>query len=156
MKTISTVLGLTIALLSTATYASPAADFSGTWVFNASKSKGVGMMASAQVTSTIKQTSETLIVIDDSIMGGQKQSHEIDYDLSGKQVANKSPMGENSQTTSKWSGSKLITTWTTEGAIAGTKVVRTETRYLSSDGKTMVLESRRGNNPPMVIEFDRK
>lgn len=136
--------------------AATAPDFTGTWVFNASKSQNIGMMASAQITSMIKQTRQTLTVVDDTAMGGQKQSHETDYDLSGKQVANKSPMGESSQTTSKWSGSKLITTWMTEGAIAGTKVVRTEARYLSRDGKTMFVESRRGNNPPMIIVFDRK
>lgn len=136
--------------------AAAAPNFSGTWVFNASKSQNIGMMARAQITSMIKQTRQTLTVVDDTAMGGQKQSHETDYDLSGKQVANKSPMGESSETTSKWSGGKLITTWTTEGAIAGTKVVRTEARYLSRDGRTMFLESRRGNNPPMVIVFDRK
>lgn len=136
--------------------AAAAPNFSGTWLFNASKSQNIGMMASAQITSMIKQTRQTLTVVDDTAMGGQKQSHETDYDLSGKQVANRSPMGESSQTTSKWSGSKLITTWTTEGAIAGTKVVRIEARYLSSDGRTMFLESRHGNNPPMVIVFDRK
>jgi hypothetical protein len=114
------------------------------------------MMASAQITSTIKQTRKNLIVIDVTVMGGQKQSHETDYELSGKRVTNESPMGEKSQTSSRWSGKKLITTWETEGAIAGTKVIRTETRYLSRDGKTMFLESARGNNPPMVLVFDRK
>jgi hypothetical protein len=65
-------------------------------------------------------------------------------------------MGDHSQTSSKWSGNKLVTIWESEGAVAGTKVIRTETRYLSEDGKTMFLESSRGNNPPMVIVFDRK
>ena len=131
-------------------------NFSGTWVFNAAKSKNIGMMASAQITSTIKQTRQKVTVTDDTIMGGQKQSHETDYDLSGKPVENESPMSEKSRTSSKWSGNKLITTWVTDGAIAGTKVTRIEKRYLSGDGKTMFLESARGNNPPMVIVFDRK
>jgi len=142
--------------IATVAAATTTLNFSGTWAFNASKSKNIGMMSSAQITSTIRQTPKKLVVMDDTIMGGQRQSHETDYDLSGKRVANMSPMGESSQTTSKWSGSKLITTWTSEGAIAGTKVVRIETRYLSRDGRTMFLESRRGNNPPMVIVFDRK
>lgn len=136
--------------------AAAAPNFTGTWIFNASKSQNIGMMASAQITSTIKQTRRTITVTDNTAIGGQEESHETDYDLSGKQVANTSPMGERSKTTSKWSGSKLITTWTTEGAIAGTKIVRIETRYLSSDSRTMFLESKRGNNPPMVIVFDRK
>jgi hypothetical protein len=65
-------------------------------------------------------------------------------------------MGEHSQTSSKWSGNKLITTWETEGAVAGTKVIRIEKRYISDDGKTMFLESARGNNPSMIIAFDRE
>jgi hypothetical protein len=89
-------------------------------------------------------------------MGGQKHTHVTTYDLSGKTVPNDSPMGDHSQTSSKWSGNKLVTIWESEGAVAGTKVIRTETRYLSEDGKTMFLESSRGNNPPMVIVFDRK
>jgi hypothetical protein len=131
-------------------------NFTGTWVFNAAQSKNIGMMASAQITSTIKQTRMKLTVVDDTTMGDQKQSHETDYDLSGKRVANESPMGEHSQTSSKWSGNKLITTWETEGAVAGTKVIRIEKRYLSGDGKTMFLESARGNNPSMIIAFDRE
>jgi hypothetical protein len=131
-------------------------DFTGTWVFSAAKSKNIGMMASAQITSTIKQTHKKLTVVDDTTMGGQKQSHETNYDLTGKRVANESPMGEHSHTSSKWSGNKLITTWETEGAVAGTKVIRIEKRYMSGDGKTMFLESARGNNPSTVIAFDRK
>lgn len=152
VKTVVLALGL----IAVAAMAQKVANFSGTWQFNPEKSQNIGMMTNAQITSTIKQTRQTLTVIDDTAMGGRKQSHETDYDLSGKQAANTSPMGESSQTVSKWSGAKLITKWTTEGAIAGTKVVRVETRYLSGNGKTMFLESRRGNNPPMVMVFDRK
>jgi hypothetical protein len=50
----------------------------------------------------------------------------------------------------------LVTSWESEGAVAGTKVVRTETRYLSDDGKTLFLESARAGKEPMVIVFDRK
>lgn len=131
-------------------------DFSGTWVFNAAKSTNVGMMASAQYTSTIKQTTKSLTVKDDTVFNGQKQSHETRYDLTGATVPNDSPMGDKAQTTSKWDGNKLVTSWETDGAIAGTKVVRTETRYLSDDGKTLFLESARAGKEPMVIVFDRK
>jgi hypothetical protein len=131
-------------------------DFSGTWVFNAGKSKNVGMMASAEYTSTITQTAKVLSVTDATVFNGQKQTHETRYDLTDATVSNDSPMGEKSQTSSHWSGNKLVTTWESEGAVAGTKVVRTETRYLSDDGKTLFLESARAGKEPMVIVFDRK
>lgn len=131
-------------------------DFSGKWVFNAAKSKNIGMMAGAEYTSTIKQTDKLLTVEDDTVFNGQKQSHETRYDLSGATVPNDSPMGEKARTTSKWEGNKLVTSWETDGAIAGTKVVRTEARYLSEDGKTLFLESARVGKEPMVIVFDRK
>jgi hypothetical protein len=131
-------------------------DFSGTWVFNAGKSKNIGMMASAEYTSTITQTPKVLTVSDTTVFSGQKQSHETHYDLTGTTVPNDSPMGEKSQTSSHWAGNKLVTTWESEGAVAGTKVVRTETRYLSDNGKTLFLESARAGKVPMVIVFDRK
>ena len=131
-------------------------DFSGTWIFNAGKSTNIGMMASAEYTSTITQTAKMLTVSDVTVFSGQKQAHETRYDLTGATVPNDSPMGEKSKTSSKWSGNKLVTTWESEGAVAGTKVVRTETRYLSEDGKTLFLESARAGKEPMVIVFDRK
>ena len=139
-----------------ATAAATPPDFSGTWIFKAGKSKNVGMMASAEYTSTITQTAKVLSVSDTTVFNGQKQTHETRYDLTGATVPNDSPMGEKSQTSSHWSGNKLVTTWESEGAVAGTKVVRTETRYLSDDGKTLFLESARAGKEPMVIVFDRK
>lgn len=136
--------------------AANAPEFSGTWVFNAGKSTNIGMMASAEYTSTIKQSAKMLTVTDVTVFSGQKQTHETRYDLTGATVPNDSPMGEKSQTSSKWAGNKLVTTWETEGAVAGTKVVRTETRYLSDDGKTLFLQSARAGKEPMVIVFDRK
>jgi len=50
-----------------------------------------------------------------------------------------------------------VTIWTSESAVAGgPKVVRTETRSLSSDGKTMTVESVRGSNPALVMVFEKK
>jgi hypothetical protein len=58
---------------------------------------------------------------------------------------------------SKWNGAKLVTTWTSESAVAGVpKVVRTETWSLSPDGKTLTIESVRGSNPALVMVFDNK
>jgi hypothetical protein len=149
------VVGVFFALVLTAA-AGNTPDFSGKWSFNAAKSKNVGMMAGAEYNSTIKQSDKLLTVQDDTVFSGQKQSHETRYDLSGATVLNDSPMGEKAETTSKWEGNKLVTSWTTDGAVAGTRVVRTETRYLSEDGKTLFLESARAGKEPMVIVFDRK
>jgi hypothetical protein len=131
-------------------------DFSGTWIFNPAKSKNIGMMANADYTSVITQTTKLLTVEDTTVFNGQKQTHETRYDLEGTAVSNESPMGDKGTTTSQWSGNKLVTKWETDGAVAGTKVVRTETRYLSDDGKTQFLESARAIKDPMVIVFDRK
>ena len=139
-----------------ATAAANPPDFSGTWVFNAGKSKNIGMMASAEYTSTITQSEKVLTVSDTTVFSGQRQTHETRYDLTGATVPNDSPMGDKSQTSSHWSGNKLVTSWESDGAVAGTKVVRTETRYLSDDGKTLFLESGRAGKEPMVIVFDRK
>ena len=136
--------------------AANAPDLSGTWVFNPAKSKNIGMMANIQYTSTITQTDKLLTVEDNSVFNGQKQTRITRYDLGGATIQNDSAMGEKSQTTSQWSGNKLITSWVSDGAIAGTKVVRTETRYLSEDGRTMFLESARSGKDPVVIVFDRK
>jgi len=131
-------------------------DFSGVWEFNPAKSKNLGMMSNLRLTSTIKQTDTMLIISEASVFNGQEQKNEVRYDLTGKAVSNERPMSGRNETVSKWAGDKLVTTWTGEGAIAGTKVVRTETISLSADGKTLTVESVRGSNPPLVMVYDRK
>ena len=133
-----------------------APDFSGTWVFDAAKSKTVGMMAGMQSTLTIKQTAASMTITTVSKFNNEEQTRETRYDLTAKPVPNEPAMGGKAETVSKWDGAKLITTWTSEGAIAGSKVVRTETRSLSDDGKTMSVETVRGNNPPLVMVFNKK
>ncbi len=155
-KTATLVMVTVFFVLALTAPAANTPDFSGKWVFNTAKSKNIGMMAGAEYISTIKQTEKLLTVQDDTVFNGQKQSHETRYDLSGASVPNDSPMGDKAQTTSKWDGNKLVTNWESGGAIAGTKVVRIETRYLSDDGKTLFLESARAGKEPMVIVFDRK
>jgi len=131
-------------------------DFSGTWIFNPAKSKNIGMMSGMQLTTTIKQNQSGLTITDDSKFNGQESSRETRFDLTGKPVHNQTFMGENAETTSHWSGGSLVTAWKTEGAIAGTNVVRTETLSLSPDGKILTLESVRGSNPAVVMVFDRQ
>jgi len=131
-------------------------DFSGTWEFNPGKSKNVGMMSAMQSTAVIQQNAAMLTEKDHSVFNGQPSDHENRYDLKGKDAPNDDFMGVKNVTVSHWEDGKLITTWTSEGAVAGTKVVRTETRSLSADGKTMSVESKRGSNPPIVMVYDKK
>jgi hypothetical protein len=132
-------------------------DFSGSWEFNAQKSKNVGMMAQMKIVETIEQSDTSLDAKGHSTYQGRDQETKTLYDLSGKPVTNDSPMAGPSETVSKWDGAKLVTIWTSESAVAGgPKVVRQETRSLSADGKTMIVESVRGSNPPVVMMFDKK
>jgi hypothetical protein len=146
---------LPLVLVATAVTATGKANFSGVWIFNPAKSKNIGMMSGMQLTTTIAQSQSGLTVRDDSKFNGQESSRETRYDLTGKPMHNQTFMGENAETVTHWAGSSLVTAWKTEGAVAGTTVVRTETLSLSSDGKTLTLESVRGSNPAVVMVFDR-
>jgi hypothetical protein len=81
---------------------------------------------------------------------------ELHYDLTGKSAANSGPMGDANQTVTKWVGTTWETTWTQDGAVAGTKSVSQETRWLSDSGKTMSDQYARGSKDPMVIVFDKQ
>jgi hypothetical protein len=137
------------------TSAAPA-DFSGRWVFSPGKSANIGMMAGLEIHAAVEQSPAALTVHEDSTFQGQKSARDLRYDLGGKPVPNRSPMGDPSETVSRWEEGRLVTVWTSQGAVAGTKVVRTETRSLSADGKTMTLESVRGNAAPVVMIFERE
>ena len=132
------------------------ADFSGTWVFNPEKSKNIGMMSNMKLTTVIEQSAGELLQKIDATMMGQQQQQQVRFDLDGKPVANETPMGEKSQTVTKWDGPKLISTWKTPGAVPGTTKVSVETRYLSPDKKTMYVESSRTGKPPVVMVYDKK
>ena len=151
------VLILAFGLITGAALAQKVTTFSGSWQFNPEKSKNVGMMAQMKMALTVQQTDSSLDITTRSTYQGRDEDSKIHYDLTGKPVANELPMSGPSETISKWEGSKLVTTWTGESAVAGgPKVVRTETRSLSADGKTMTVESVRGSNPPLVMVFDKK
>lgn len=148
---------LALGLITGATLAQKGTNFSGSWQFNPEKSKNVGMMAQMKMALTLQQTDSSLDITTRATYQGRDEDSKIHYDLTGKAVANELPMGGPSETVSKWEGDKLVTTWTGESAVAGgPKVVRTETRSLSPDGKTMTVESVRGANPPVVMVFDKK
>ena len=110
-------------------------NFSGTWELNTVRSQNIGMMSTMQDTVTVIQTPMELIVTDHSKFQGQESTRETRFDLTGKPVTNSGPMGDRNETVAKWSGPKLVVIWTADGAVAGTKVVRTETRSLSADDK---------------------
>lgn len=132
-------------------------NFSGTWQFSPSKSKNVGMMSQMAMTQTIDQSNAALDVTTHTTFQGKDDDSKTHYDLTGKASNNESPMGGPAETVSKWEAGKLVTTWTSESAVAGgPKVVRTETRSLSSDKKTMTVESVRGSNAPLVMVFEKK
>ena len=145
-----------IAGLALAVSAASTTDFSGTWEFNPQKSENIGMMAQAKMTVTIRQTPEALDADARTSFQGQESTLTTHYDLNGKAVTNQSPMAGPSETVSKWQDGKIVTTWTSQGAVAGSQVVRLETRSLSPDGKTMKMESMRSSNPPVVMVFDKK
>jgi len=156
MKTWRSFVISLIVVATPAIYAQSTPNFSGTWVLNTAKSKNLGMMAALEDTLTISQTPTALVIKDDSSFQGQKDSREVRYDLTGKTTTNQGPMGDRNETVAKWIGAKLVTTWTRDGAVAGTKSVMTETRSLAADGKTMSVESSRGANPPLVMVFDKR
>jgi hypothetical protein len=146
-----------VCLATVAAFAAQRPDFTGSWEFNTAKSKNIGMMMQTRMTRTIQQTDAVLDETTHTTFQGNDQEMKTHYDLSGKPANNDFPMTGPSETVSKWDGDKLVTTWTSESAVAGgSKVVRIETLSLSPDGNTMTVESVRGSNPPVVMVFDKK
>ena len=140
-----------------AAFATQHTDFSGSWQFSPEKSKNGGIMSQMMMIQSIKQSETTLDVAMHTTFQGKDDDSKTHYDLTGKPATNESPMGGPAETVTKWQADKLVTTWTSESAVAGgPKVVRTETRSLSSDGKTMTVESVRGSNPALVMVFEKK
>ena len=149
--TLSLCLGTVVALAQKPT------DFSGSWQFNVEKSKNIGMMAQMKMEQTVQQSSSSLDITTHTKFQGREEESKTHLDLTGKPTTNESPMGGPSETVSKWDGAKLVSVWTSESAVAGgPKVVRTENRSLSADGKTMTVESVRGSNQAVVMVFERK
>lgn len=146
-----------VCVATVAAFAAKRPDFAGSWEFNADKSKNIGMMMQVKMTQTIQQTDSSLDVLSHTTFQGSDQDMKTHYDLTGKPVPNDSPMAGPSETVSKWDGEKLVTSWTSQSAVAGgDRVVRTETRSLSADGNTMTVESVRGSNSPVVMVFEKK
>jgi len=131
-------------------------DFSGFWELNAEKSSNLGMMSQMKMSLLVEQSPSALDVTTHTIFQGQGSDNKTHYDLTGKTVQNELPMSGVNDTVSKWDGAKLLTTWTGQSAVAGSKTVRIETRTLSPDKKTMTVESVRGTSPAIVMVFEKK
>lgn len=136
--------------------ASDRVDFSGTWVLNTKKGENLGMVAAIQETLVVAQTDAEMELDFTDTFQGNTTTRAVTYDLSGNPVENFAAMGDRSETVSKWVESELVTTWTSEGAIAGTTVLRTETRALVEDGQVMTVSTVRGEQPATVMVYERQ
>lgn len=149
------VVAFTLLIAAGSSAADASQSFAGSWSFDPSQSKGVGMMAEGTIVTTIKQTKKEIVVDDVSVFQGQSSTQHTVYDVSGSPVTNTSMMAGQATTRSRWVGARLVTEWESAGTIAGSVSRRTETRYLSPDGRTMYLESARAGSEPMLIVFVR-
>jgi hypothetical protein len=131
-------------------------DFTGTWVLNNDKGKNLGMVAAVKETVVIRQTAEKLTADFTSTFMLNTTERQVNYDLGGTPVTNEGAMGDKAETVAKFDGNKLVVTWTSEGAVPNTKVVKTETRSLSADGKVMTVVNQRPNKEPMEMVYERK
>lgn len=145
----------TMAALGTSV-AQAATDFSGNWVLNNGKGKNLGMVAAVKETVVITQDANRLTAAVTAIFNGNTTQRQVSYDLTGQPVPNEGAMGDKAETVARWDGAKLVVTWTSEGAVAGTQSVKTETRSLSADGKTMTVVNGRANREPMELVYERK
>ena len=151
------VLISALCLIAVVAFAQKRTDFSGSWQFNVEKSKNIGMMAQMNMMQTVQQSSSSLDITTQTKFQGREEESKTHLDLTSKPATNESPMGGPSETVTEWDGGRLVSVWTSESAVAGgPKVVRTETRSLSADGKTMTVESVRGSNPAVVMVFEKK
>jgi hypothetical protein len=130
-------------------------DFSGTWELNTDKGENLGMMKAVKESIVATQSDEQIVFAMTDVFAGISTNRSITYDLSGKTMENQAAMGADSETVTSWDGDKLVTIWTAEGAIFGTKTERTETRWLSEEGKELSVSMVRGDNPAIVFVFER-
>jgi hypothetical protein len=155
-RKITSIAAVVVVAMAGAAFAQSTPDFSGTWKLNTAKGKNLPMGGAVQETVTITQKAPKLTLDISSTFQGNTSKRQVNYDLAGKPVQNEGPMGDKSETVAKWDGNKLVVTWTSEGAVAGTKVTRTETRSVSADGKTMMVTSQRGTSPASEMVYEKQ
>ncbi|MCC5794684.1 MAG: hypothetical protein JJT85_08100 [Chromatiales bacterium] len=125
-------------------------DFSGTWVLDPAQGGDPGHGAAVQETLEITQTPTALVVTHLEIVQGRTRKRTVTYDLTGSPVNNEQARGEVSETITSVVGDELMTTWTSEAAQPGRQTTRTETRALSTDGRTMTVTLVGADQPPRV------
>jgi hypothetical protein len=131
-------------------------DFSGTWKLNTDKGENLGMMKAVKETIVIKQTAADITMDHTATFMLSTTNRRVTYDLAGKAVPNEGAMGDKASTTVKWDGGKLVATWASEGAVPGTQNIKTETRSLSADGKSMTVTNERKGKDPIVMVYDKQ
>jgi hypothetical protein len=150
------IMTLLVFLTAVVAYAASApTNFSGTWTFTPAQSKNVGTMAQETIQTVVTQSKLQLVVDDNSVFNGQKDSQHTVYDLTGKPVTNMSTIAGQATIRSHWEGAQLVTEWESAGAIAGTLTKRTEKRYVSADDKSMFVESARAGKDAMIMVFSK-
>lgn len=155
-KFIRSLAGLLAGLVAATNLLAANPDLSGTWVLNTDKGQNLGMMKAVSQTAVIAQTPEKVVIDFAATFMMKTTERKVTFDLAGKPVNNEGPMGDHADTVAKWDNGKLVVTWTTEGAVAGSKVVKTETYSLGPDGKTMTVENSRAGKDTIVMVYDRK
>jgi len=131
-------------------------NFAGTWELAPARSSNLGMMSAVKLTLVIVQTSNVLGIKETSVFQGKATERGIVYDLTGRPVTVHAPIGGDSETVAHWQDDRLVVTWTTDGVLGGTKLVRTETRSLGADGRTMNVEMSMGEGPSVLMVFERR
>jgi len=131
------------------------ADFRGTWILNTDRGENLGMMKAVNETIVATQTEAQIVFDMTDVFAGMTSTRTLTYDLNGATMQNKAAMGAESETVTRWDNAKLVTIWTAEGAIAGTKTERTDTRWLSEGGKTLSVSMSRADNPAMLFVFEK-
>ncbi|MEZ5565885.1 MAG: hypothetical protein R3F24_10380 [Gammaproteobacteria bacterium] len=149
-------LALALMVVSGAALAADVPNFSGTWVLNTDKGENLGMVAALKETVKITQTPQQMTLDFSTVFMGKTTQRQVNYDLTGKPVPNEGAMGDKASTVTTWADGKLKAVWTGESAIPGNKTVKTETRALSADGKSMTVTNVRGAKPPMVMVYEKQ
>lgn len=145
-----------ISVATALTVAQAAPDLSGTWVMNPKRGENLGMVAAVQQTVVVTQTDAEVTLDYTNVFQGEASTRQVNLDLTGAAADNFAAMGDPSKTESVWDDDRLVTTWTTEGAIPGTKVVRIETLALAADGDELSITTERANRPTMVLVYERQ
>jgi hypothetical protein len=122
---------------------------------NADKGENLGMMKAVKETIVATQSDTQILFEMTDVFAGVTTDRTITYDLDGKTMQNNAAMGAESDTVTSWDETKLVTIWTAEGSIFGSTTVRTETRWLSEDGKELTVSLVRDDNPAIVFVFEK-